>query len=296
MCETDAVKPPIDGSVQQWLKATLQTTAELDIADEAFAAFVAARVCPLVAETLRTRHGADLALACAAADGKPAALRKLEATCWPAIERALERYLPNQSDRRDIVATLRNQMLVGARQTVPDTCSTPRPAPQPGIASYDGRAPLVAWLRVCATRLATRLQATQQRQVPTAPDILSYLAPGVPDPALDYMKQLYGASFEQAFRHAVAALSPRQRNLLRYSTVEGLSIDQIGAIYHMHRATAARQLQAARLALSQATRDQLRATLQVSEPMLDSILRVMLSNPAFTLSSVFAPPAATVPR
>jgi RNA polymerase sigma-70 factor (ECF subfamily) len=60
--------------------------------------------------------------------------------------------------------------------------------------------------------------------------------------------------------------------------IDGLGIDQIAAIYHVHRATAARQLNQARAALVEATRERMRAALRISEPELESILRMIMSD------------------
>jgi RNA polymerase sigma-70 factor (ECF subfamily) len=110
----------------------------------------------------------------------------------------------------------------------------------------------------------------------------------VPDPELAYFKQHYGAQFRAAFRAAVASLTARERNLLRYSVTDGFGIDQIAAIYHVHRATAARQLRHARRALADATRQRLRVALGVGDRELDSILRVLMSMTDAALQEIFA--------
>src|SRR5439155_1045051 len=82
------------------------------------------------------RCAEDLYLACALARGDAAALAELEAVVIPAAERGLR--LADDA-RREVMQILREKMLVRG-----------------GIASYDGRAPLAIWLRVCAARLALR--------------------------------------------------------------------------------------------------------------------------------------------
>src|SRR5262249_30568597 len=120
-------------------------------------------------------------------------------------------------------------------------------------------------------------------------DGLDQLAPGVPDPQLAYLQQHYGAQFRAAFGDAVASLPPRARNLLRHSVLDGLGIDQIAAIYHVHRATAARQLKQARATLVAATRDRMRAALGIGETELDSIFRVLVSMANVTLREILRP-------
>jgi RNA polymerase sigma-70 factor (ECF subfamily) len=117
-------------------------------------------------------------------------------------------------------------------------------------------------------------------------DRLEELAPGVPTPELMYLRRLYGQRFQKAFREAVASLTPRERNLLRHSVIDELGIDQLAAIYHVHRATAARQLNQARAKLIEATRDKMRSALRVTDAELESIMRVILTMADMTLRQI----------
>ena len=96
-------------------------------------------------------------------------------------------------------------------------------------------------------------------------------------------------NFARRSREAVASLSPRERNLLRHSVIDGLGIDQIAAIYHVHRATAARQLKQARTTLVATTRERMRIALGIGETELDSIFRVLVSMADVTLREILAP-------
>jgi RNA polymerase sigma-70 factor (ECF subfamily) len=118
---------------------------------------------------------------------------------------------------------------------------------------------------------------------------LDVLAPGVPDPELAYLQRHYGAQFRKAFAEAVAALAPRERNLLRHAVIDGLGIDQIAAIYHVHRATAARQLKQVRSTLVANTRERMRLTLGIGETELDSIFRVLVAMTGITLREILRP-------
>jgi RNA polymerase sigma-70 factor (ECF subfamily) len=195
----------------------------------------------------------ELARGCARGDGE--ALAMFEREIVPALSRALASF----ADRDEVIQVLRERMLAGER----------------GISAYDGRAPLVVWLRVCATRIALRAREREQRVEPVDDRRLDELVPGVADPQLAYLRRVYGASFHAAFAAAVASLPPRDRNLLRLSVTDGLGIDQLAAIFHVHRATAARRLEHARQTLVTSTRDRMRATLAISESELESILRLL---------------------
>ncbi len=225
------------------------------------------------AAELARRHIADLYLACACAQGDAAALAILEHQTLPIVARGLSGFKLSSDARGELVQVLRERMLVA------------HDGP-PGIAAYDGRAPLAIWLRVCAARLGIRQLDRERRTAELEERQLEQLAPGVPNPELTYLRRLYGEQFQQAFRTAVASLEPRARNLLRHSVIDELGIDQIAAIYHVHRATAARQLNQARATLVEATRQHMREALRVSEPELESILRVIMSMADVTLRGI----------
>jgi RNA polymerase sigma-70 factor (ECF subfamily) len=222
-------------------------------------------------------HAADLELARALAREDTAALEEFEKITLPAVERGLGGLRLSSDARAELMQTLREKMLV-------------RKEGRRGIEAYDGRAPLAIWLRVCAARLALRQLDRQRRTVHVDDGELEHIAPGVPDPELAYLRQHYGAQFRAAFAAAVRQLEPRERNLLRHAVIDGLGIDQIAAIYHVHRATAARQLERARRALIASTREHMRSALGVSDIELDSILRGLASLADVTLRGELAHP------
>ena len=240
---------------------------QIAIDDAAFFAYVAG--CIERIDELERRHVEDMYLACGCARGDRAALATLETVALPSVMRAVA-----QLGAEEVIQALRAQMLVG---------------PTPGISAYDGRAPLAIWLRVCATRIGLRHTARENRNEPLDDERLDALAPGVPDPELAYLQRHYGAQFRSAFADAVAALTPRERNLLRHAVIDGLGIDQIAAIYHVHRATAARQLKQVRTALVANTRERMRLALGIGETELDSIFRVLVSMAGLTLREILRP-------
>jgi RNA polymerase sigma-70 factor (ECF subfamily) len=203
------------------------------------------------------------------------ALQTLELRVLPVVARMLARQRVPHDRRADAMQSLRERMLVatgGVR----------------GITAYDGRAPLAMWLGIGAFRIGRRQTESDRRSVVLEDHQLDQVAPGVPDPALLYLKRHYGAQFRAAFAAAVDSLPPRQRNLLRHAVLDELGIDQIAAIYHVHRATAARQLNQARAALVEATRQRMRAALRISEAELESILRGVISLTDLTLRALLA--------
>ena len=71
------------------------------------------------------------------------------------------------------------------------------------------------------------------------------------------MRREVRADFEASVKLALERLSVRQRNLLRHYFIDRLGIDELGRLYGVHRATAARWLSQAR----EAVRDETRAIL-----------------------------------
>jgi RNA polymerase sigma-70 factor (ECF subfamily) len=79
------------------------------------------------------------------------------------------------------------------------------------------------------------------------------------------LREAYRDAFQTALGDTFAALSPRERNLLRLHVLDGLGIDEIAAPYGVHRATAARWLNAVHEAILAGVHQRLRA----HDPRLD---------------------------
>ena len=147
----------------------------------------------------------------------------------------------------------------------------------PAIADYGGRGDLRGWVRVIAMREVLRLVGKGKREVGVEDEALFDVLSVDEDPELDYLKEMYRTEFKGALREGVEALEARERNLLRHSILDGLSIDEIGAIYRVHRATAARWVAKARETLLGKTRRALLNRLKVSPDELDSLIRMIRS-------------------
>jgi len=97
------------------------------------------------------------------------------------------------------------------------------------------------------------------------------------DPELEYMKRTYAHEFRAAFAEALGQLGAREQTLLRYHHVDGLNIDEIGAIYRIHRVTAFRWIEKAKELLARSTLEILRGRLRLPANELDSVLRMIRS-------------------
>jgi RNA polymerase sigma-70 factor (ECF subfamily) len=202
-------------------------------------------------------RAAELALCRACAEGDARAIETLERTYITQIDRALRSYEPDLVD--EIKQRVRHKLFVAA------------PGETPGIARFDGRGPLGRWLQVVATREALMHARATRRTVARERDFVAN------DHELHVMRREYREEFERAFADALVRLSSKERNLLYYHLVGGLSIDRIGALYNVHRVTAFRWLREARAALVAQTRELLGARMQLATEELDSLLRLVQS-------------------
>jgi RNA polymerase sigma-70 factor, ECF subfamily len=235
-----------------------------------FAAEIAARVdrdAESVASFWEHLHPADLYLACACARGVSAAIAKFELMFGGEIGRTARRFERRGLAADDLQQLLRNKLF------------TAQPGEAPRIASYTGQGFLQNWVRVTTTRAfidATRPQGDTP-EIPIADELVAMLPESGADPELELLKRQHLAHFKAAFAEAVGTLEASDRVVLRQHLVERLSIDQIGALYHLHRATAARRVVKAREALLAATRTALAARLGMTEEQLESVLQLIAS-------------------
>ena len=217
-------------------------------------------------EALASVRASDLYLACACAQGDPAALSAFEKFVAE-IDLALARMRVDRAQVEEVKQLVRQKLFVAPSRDKPVK-----------IADYSGRGDLRRWVRAIAVRTCLNQMRKGKRELLMKDDkVLAGVAHSDDDPELAYMKEKYRTEFRDAFLSALGSLTDRQQNLLRYHHVDELNIDEIGAIYRVHRVTAYRWLEKAREALVNQTHKQLRAKLNVEATEFDSILRMIRS-------------------
>jgi hypothetical protein len=87
----------------------------------------------------------------------------------------------------------------------------------------------------------------------------------------------------------MAGLPDGPRELLRSYYVEGLTIDQLAARDGIHRATAARRVESARMLVLSGVRERAATWLEIPDEEIDSLIRVVASGLEITLR-VLDPP------
>ncbi|WP_224244494.1 sigma-70 family RNA polymerase sigma factor [Hyalangium gracile] len=223
-------------------------------------------------EALEQLHLGDLYLACACTEGVPSALTAFESRFLPEVGVAVARLRLPAATVDDVRQQLRQKMLV----STPDM-----PAK---LATYAGTGTLSGWVRAAALWLALDMQRRQSGESQSDDSALPLLVEPGDDPELAYLKTTYRAEFNAAFAQALTALAPRQRNVLRLKYLDGLRIEQLGALYGVHRATAARWVVSAQEALLEETRRLLTERLRLTHTQLDSVLRLISSQLDVNLS------------
>ncbi len=221
---------------------------------------------------LSARHLADLSLSFAALAGHPPAVDRVQAIVSQELRVAMTR----------IRSTL---SLDEAAQRVTTKLLLPDEGP-PRLALYRGEGELRAWVRVVATRLLLNAATRGPKERPLDEHVLDVVGDGGDDPELLYIKQLYRSELKEAFAQGVSVLSSRERALLRFAIIDALTVDEIGRLYDVHRATAARWVTAAREALEKATLGALRLRWRVDEAQLRAIVGLVKSQLDLSITRV----------
>jgi RNA polymerase sigma-70 factor (ECF subfamily) len=252
-------------------------------------AFVARQVTPDLAEAaLDGLRPADVYLACACARQVPGAINAFDRDYMREVDIALSRMRIGPPRLNDVKQLVRQRLFVGG-----GTAGTPTSAGK--IAEYGGRGDLRRWVRSVAVRTCLNDLRKGKREILVDDDhLIAQHAIQQDDPEVEYMKRTYAAEFKAAFSEALAQLGAREQTLLRYHHVDGLNIDEIGAIYRVHRVTAFRWLEKAKEGLVKGTLDLLRARLKLSSKELDSVLRMIRSQIHLSLVRQLGGPADKV--
>ena len=254
--------------IEELLRDAREPWPTLALSDDAFLAYVAERLPgtgELVAE-LRGLRAPDLYLACGCARGDSAAIAAFDARYLAVVEGAPARMNIAPSMRDEVRQLVRHKLFVSA------------PGDAARISDYAGRGALRNWVRATAVRTCLNLLRKHKREVALDDDRMLAAFPAADDdPELAHMKELYSGEFKQAFIEALRGLDDRPKNLLYHYYVDELTIDQVGAIYRVHRVTAFRWINKAREQLVASTHAHLQARLDVSPTEMHSILRLIRS-------------------
>jgi RNA polymerase sigma-70 factor (ECF subfamily) len=234
--------------------------------------FIARQVTADLADAaLEGLRPADLYLAAGCAKQLPQAIAAFDRDYMREVDIALARMRIAAPRVADVKQLVRQRLFVGGG-------TAGAPTSRGKISEYGGRGDLRRWVRSVAVRTCLNDLRKGKREVLVDDDqLIAQHAIAADDPEVEYMKRTYAAEFKAAFSETLHKLGAREQTLLRYHHVDNLNIDEIGAIYRVHRVTAFRWLEKAKEILVRGTLDTLRGRLKLPAEELDSVLRMIRS-------------------
>lgn len=260
-----AVEPMLEARLAAALVTARAEWPTVEVPDAEALAFIATHLPDdATLETLDALSVGDLRLACGCARGDASALAVFDAEFLPRLRAVLRRQGASDLQVEEVVSSLSERLLVAGP-------SGPR------IASYSGRGRLAQWLKASAVRALIDVRRTEHPGEPDGDDWVTALPADRASPELTALQQQHQAAFTEALRDALSSLSDRERTLLRLHTVERSTIDDLGALYQVHRVTAFRWVEAARQKLIERTRERLKAHWRADTEELQSLMRGMAS-------------------
>jgi RNA polymerase sigma-70 factor (ECF subfamily) len=270
LVEHPGAAPEVEPALEALVAAGRSSWPDLHVDPEAFVGFVARRLPAATEAAVRALPAADLYLACACAGGDARAMGHLERRTFDEVDTVVAVMRAPADSADEIRQLLRTRFFVATED---------RPA---AIAEYAGRGDLRSWVRISAAREVLRLFKARKRTVPLEDALLDELVSG--DAEAVIVKRRCRADVAAALREALAALPARDRTLLRYQVIDGLGVSAIGAIYQVHRATAARWLARIRDELAAETQRRLGERLQLGDAEVNSVIRLVRSQLDLSLS------------
>ena len=254
------------------LRARAERPGLATVSDAAFAALLARH-----AHDTSAIAACDLLVVAGCLSGDRAALAIFDDELSSVVPVAV-RHLGGATFISDLIQVLRVRMLVAEDRA------------EPRIASYSGSGPLGGFLRVAAIRLALNLRQAEDRDA--REQVHELELPGTGDPELEYLRARYADDLQRALTAAVQKLEARDRALLRMHHARGMTVDELGKLFDVHRATAARWIVRARESLLAAVKRELSAILAVDTGDAASLLRLVDSQLGLSLRGLLAESAA----
>jgi RNA polymerase sigma-70 factor (ECF subfamily) len=246
-----------------------------------FLRYVAARLpgyLPAEEEVARV-HASDLLLAKHCSEGDEQSLARFDSEFLALVSVAGRKLKMSEMQCDELRQQVRLKLLVAAEKD-----GTPK------IANYAGSGALRSW--VYATGLRTGLN--ELRRVGRAPvpagdeQLLVAMPDRNDDQELQYMKELYRTAFKDAFKASMAALEVRLSNVLRHYYLDEMTLEQIGALYRVHKTTVMRWVNKAHAELEIETKQRMVSHLKLAPSEVESVMRLIQSGIQIGLASVLA--------
>ena len=217
---------------------------------------------------LQSLHLADLAVACACADGHEAAWDHFIREFRPVLYRAADS-LDAGGGARELADSLYGELF---GLTLRDGVRRSH------LVYYHGRSALGTWLRaVLSQRFVDRVRAAR-RTDPLPEDDAPHALAAPPPPPTDARWARALDVVRTALMIAVAALAPRDRLRLSCYYAQSMTLAQIGRLLNEHEATVSRHLTRTRKALREGVESHLREQHGMSEAEIGDSLSAVAEN------------------
>jgi RNA polymerase sigma-70 factor (ECF subfamily) len=266
------------GAIEEHLKAGQGAWPEIVVEPARFEAEVLRRHALAHGAELAALKGADLYIAVACGDGDERAIDAVRKLLAGEVKFAGTKTTASADQLAEVTAMLARTLFVDEPE---------RPA---ALRAYSGRGDLKSYLRVIATRELVRVVNRGRREVGIDDDTLIDRLVPASDPEISILRAQYREVVDDAMRAALKTLNERNRALLCYAFIDGMNVDEVGRVYNVHRATAARWIAAAREELGTAIRDALAVRLKITVDEVDSIVRLVQSRIDVSLDRVLRGP------
>ena len=273
----------LDQALQAALESTRAAWPQLALSAEAFATFIADRVdtgVPSPAEAINKMHMGDLGLCFASMQGLPAALAALDQQI-DQLGGIIGRIDGSPAFVDEVKQVMRVDLLVGREGSTSER--------RPKIVQYRGKAPLRAWLRVIATRVAIAIKNTGNAasEVESLDELIAVAA--AEDPELEHLRGRHLGEFRTVINQAVsdvlAELDVEGRNLLRWHLVDNLSLRKIAVVRGDNVSAVSRQYALIRAFLMDRVRQRLKEHTGLPTRDLNSVMAALRSQISLSLSS-----------
>jgi RNA polymerase sigma-70 factor (ECF subfamily) len=208
-------------------------------------------------------HGPDLFVAVACGLGDDVAISTVVNDVLPRARAAIAKIDSSSDFVDEMHQRVLKEILVGDQGV------------RPRLEGYRGTGPLTAWVKTVAMRQA--MKARNDRPPLADTDALTHAAAAQQSPELVFFQAQHRAAFNAIFAEAFGALEIRERNVLRHKYLDGLTVQQIGALYQVHHSTIVRLLKRTEQQLFEQVRSALRKKLSLSQGQLDSAVDALVS-------------------
>lgn len=212
----------------------------------------------------------DLYAAWAAARGDEAAMAAIIDHARPTLAEALAPMRLAAHEQDELLQRLRERVFVG---------TTPR------IGTYSGTGSISTWLSAAVVRLAVDSKRAEKPQDELDDELANSVADGS-DVELSVIRKQFQGEFRVAFQEAFRELTLDERNLVRLTFIDRLSIDALAAMTGLHRSTVARRISGLRDELAKGTRRRLQERFKLTGSDMNSLMRVVVTAFDASLSSL----------